>query len=273
MAGRGRVLRKKTIAFLLLLAFAGEAVHPSAAPAGNVAEELAEIAAAEAAVWLAEYLILGALKEQIKTETTRVETQAAYYVFMVDRDKRIEREYQEDHSQLQDKAWQSSLAELTALYAALAFSGATSFGPTVDETKFKADNPGYVKLSDDLASSDVINFADRYQKRMESAQTYVDGIFTANILDAQNVVSAQSLIADLQKSSLSADKYHPLMKAGIQITDVSSRETENLRSGVARQMEARVQLALNERQERLDELAAFEQAVLKWKDQQAGASY
>jgi hypothetical protein len=80
-------------------------------------------------------------------------------------------------------------------------------------------------------------------------------------------------ISGLKDASVNAAGYLQLMQAGNQTYNMGAQLAERLRIDINRQTEARARFALDERQEKTDERAAFDQAVTKWKNQTQGKNY
>jgi hypothetical protein len=258
---------------------------PGRAEAGNpgeIAALIAAITALEMTLLATEYAYLGALKDQAEDEIARVTSQAAYYNFIVQRDKRLEQEYQDDHAMLsKDIVWTDRTLEIQSLYSQLAQADAQSFADPFDTAKFRKLNPGYPLSADQAVSGDqtsgdvYIHFAQRYKDRVTEWGTYAKGVIDANLSEARSVILFQPQlvgITGLKNASVSADHYLALLQAGNQTYNMSGQLVERLRIDVNRQTEARTRFALDERQEKSDERAAFNQAV-KWKNQTQGRRY
>jgi hypothetical protein len=258
-------------AVVLLAAFLAAPRRAEAGDPDRIAELIAEITTLESTLYMLEYLQLDPLKTEMQQEIQRVTTWAAYYNFLVQRDKRLEQEYQDDHAMLKDIVWTDRTPLVKTLYSQLAQAGAQSFADSVNMTRFDSDDAGYRTASE----NSYIRFSELYKNRMTDWGTYAKGVLDANTSEAQSVVLFQPVlvgIAGLKNASVSADHYMQLLQAGNQIYNLNGQLTERLRTDVSRQTEARLRFLSNERQEKTDEHAAFNQAI-RWKNQTQGRSY
>jgi hypothetical protein len=264
-------LLKFTAMVLTALTIAGGTARRAAA--GDAAEEAAKIAAAESTMIADSYalLLLGinAAQEWIRTAVT----ESNKYSLLVQRDKRIEEDYDNDHLALsaEDIVWTDWTADISALYAKLASENMFSFVPAAGLTRQAFDQmyPGY--LSSPAAS--VIDFAAGYETRAGNAQDYAYGVLEANNSEAQGVLNSQPSIAKMDTVFRNVGYYRQLLQADTQVSTFTNQALSKLRIDLGRQIEARHTFALEERQERTDVTAAFNQAVREWKSQSPGAGY
>ncbi|MDR1649750.1 MAG: hypothetical protein LBR71_05770 [Synergistaceae bacterium] len=259
---------------LALAAFFAPLASPRRAEAGDpnrIAELTAEITALETTIYMWEYLQLNPVKEQMEQEIQRVTTWAAYYNFLVQRDKRLEQEYRDDHAMLKDIVWKDRTPLVKTLYGQLAQAGAQSFADSVNMAQFDAADAGYRAAAGDS----YIRFSELYKERMADWGVYAKGVLDANESEALSVGSFQPPlegIEGLKNASVNAGHYMQLLQAGNQIYNMNGQLTERLRIDVNRQTEARARFLANERQEKTDERAAFNQAI-RWKSQTQGQGY
>ncbi|MDR2176329.1 MAG: hypothetical protein LBO82_10405 [Synergistaceae bacterium] len=272
--------KKRTVPFLFaaaaaLAGFLFFSVLSGRAEAGDY--DPRQIAMLEAAIDSLETTLTGnefvyrmPLKDQMKEEINRVGSQAAYYNFLVQRDKRLEQEYQADHAMLTDIVWTDRTFDIQSLYSQLAGAHAQSFAGSMNVTEFRNFNPGYQTSPDAY-----LHFSQIYKDRMAEWNTYAKGVLDANEREAQSVMLFQAQkvgIAGLQNASENASGDLQLLQADNQIYNMGAQLTERLRIDVNRQTEARTRFALDERQEKTDEHAAFNQAV-RWRTQTQGQNY
>jgi hypothetical protein len=259
------------VAAVTLVAFLAVPRRAEAGDPGHIAELIAEITALESTIYMWEYLQLQQVKQEMQQEIQRVTAWAAYYNFLVQRDKRLEQEDQDDHAMLKNIVWTDRTILVKALYSQLAQAGEQSFADSVNMARFDSDDAGYRIASGDS----YIRFSELYRNRMTDWGTYAKGVLSANTSEALGVGLYQPAlvgIAGLKNASVSADHYMQLLQAGNQIYNMNGQLVERLRTDVSRQTEARVRFLSNERQEKTDEHAAFNQAV-RWKSQTQGRGY
>jgi hypothetical protein len=145
---------------------------------------------------------------------------------------------------------------------------------------FDAQDPGYR----DLGSAVI--FSDEYKKRTEGFLDFAYIAFRANNFEAFNFLKVSDdatnpptpkMIKKLHDVSLAAgnplnifsdgDKsggYRQVMHAGNQIVNFTNQELARLRVDMSRLAEERERVVRNERQEKIDIHAAFDQAVKAW---------
>ncbi|MDR1944284.1 MAG: hypothetical protein LBQ19_05630 [Synergistaceae bacterium] len=267
-AAKKRVVR----ALCCLLVFAVlTASTPKNAGAGQVAGQLAAIAALEATITGEEYGLLGTALAEIALEIQIVTTEAKDYNLLMERNKRIDQDWENDHKPLASVVWSDITADIEGLYRDLASGDeALSFVEDLSTEKFDEQNPSFLDGPGDAA---YVDFAALYEKRMNNWMQYAYGVLSANNGEARGVLNGQDKFGRLKDASLNAYYYRQLMQAGNQTRNAANQEISKLRTDAAREAEAAAKFNFDEIQERIDARAALKQSVGKWKSQSAGRGY
>ncbi|MDR1649749.1 MAG: hypothetical protein LBR71_05765 [Synergistaceae bacterium] len=170
----------------------------------------------------------------------------------------VQPEYKKDHETLKDVVWKDITAEVGAIYDALR----------------SADNlfsvPGYRTPPE---GGETLRFSELYKDRVGQWQAYATAAIAANKTQTGDATSVQTTIKSLHDASLAAAGYRQLLQSRHQTANFMNQEISKLRMDIQRQIDAETQIALNERQERADWQAAFDQAVNRWKSQTQGKGY
>jgi hypothetical protein len=247
-------LRKRLLTAFLALTFS---VADLSAEAGLVAElesyrdKLTVLQGERVAALVLENLILSEEKDITKA-------MAAILAEAVRRDTtEVQPEYKKDHEALKDTVWKDITADVTAIYAALA----------VADSLFSV--PGYRTPQ----AEQTLHFSELYKDRVGDWQKYALAAIAANYTQTRDAVSVQDTIKSLHDASAAASGYRQLMQSRHQTANFMNQELSKLRTDIQRQIDAETRIALNERQERADAQAAFEQAVSAWKSQTEGKGY
>jgi hypothetical protein len=173
----------------------------------------------------------------------------------------VQPEYENDHAALKDAVWKDVAPDVSAIYGALLAA----------EKAFS--DPGY-RIP---AAGETIRFSQIYKDRVGQWMTYALVAVAANNTQTGDAVSVQATIKSLHDASLAAGGsgggYRQLLQSRHQTANFMNQEISKLRTDIQRQIDAETRIALNERQERTDRQAAFEQAVSRWKDQTQGKEY
>jgi hypothetical protein len=253
--------RKRLLTAFLALAFAaGDPFFRFAE--GGIMEELEEwanklvILQGERAVALGlEYLLkspeedITKAMEAILAEATRRDT------------TEVQPEYKSDHEALKDVVWKDITPEATAIYAALILADNNIFDDGVPEYRTPAEGQ-------------FIRFSEVYRNRVGNWQTYALAAITANNTQTSDATSTQDTIKSLHDASLAASGYRQFLQSRHQTANFMNQEISKLRTDIQRQIDAETWIAVNERQERSDRRAAFDQAVSRWENEQsAGKGY
>lgn len=244
-----------TALFVLALWAAGPVLRFAEATSlvDQLEEYLAKLTALQAA-----RLFAMALEFALKSPEDDIKTAvAAILAEAVARDELVKSEYTDDHKVLADIVWKDVTAEVTAIYAAL---------QAVDSL---SSNPGYRTPQ----GGQAIRFSEIYKNRVGDWQTYVLAAIAANKTQADDATSIQTTIKSLHDASLAAKGYRQLIQSRHQTANFMNQEMSKLRTDIQRQIDAETRIALNERQERMDWQAAFEQAVGTWTSQDQGKGY
>jgi hypothetical protein len=275
MAARteGAAVKKRARRALCCLLFFAvlTASAPKNAGAGEVAAEMAAIAALEATIMGEEYGLLATAISEIALEIQIVTTEANDYNLLMKRDQRIDQDWENDHKPLASVVWSDITPDIEDLYRKLASGDeALSFVEELSTEKFDEQNPSFLDGPGDAA---YVDFAALYEERMNNWMQYAYGVLSANNGEAWGVLNGQDKFGRLKDASLNAYYYRQLMQAGNQTRNATNQEISKLRTDTARETEAAAKFNFNEIQERIDVRAAMKQSVGKWKLQSAGRGY
>jgi hypothetical protein len=169
----------------------------------------------------------------------------------------VQPEYKKDHEALKDVVWKDITAEVAAVYAALQAA----------DSLFSV--PGYRTPQE----GQTFRFSELYKNRVGQWQTYALAAITANNTQTSDAISVQTTIKSLHDASLAAAGYRQFLQSRHQTANFMNQEISKLRTDIQRQIDAETRIALNERQERADWQAAFEQAVSRSQSQTQGKGY
>ncbi|GHV45396.1 hypothetical protein FACS1894204_04430 [Synergistales bacterium] len=290
-----RLLRLATRKFWAALIIAALTVQlcPRAALAGG--EE-----AAKAALYLEILAMERALLYSAKGIMQETGKMGLYEALLVVEDMLhnyfIDVTYKADHEVLanNDKVFKEQ--SLAALYASLRLDiiGAgseLSFGGVPSRSDFDKQDPGYRNiLSGDVRSEDIVVFSEEYKNRTEGFLDFAYISLKANNSEAKDFLRdsdplSPKMVTSLDIASFNAgnpmdvlkgDKgggHRQVMQAGNQIVNFSNQELLRLRVDMNRLSEERARVARNERQEKIDAQAAFDQAVRIWTNTGSGRGY
>jgi hypothetical protein len=169
----------------------------------------------------------------------------------------VQPEYKKDHEALKNVVWKDITVEVGVIYAALQAADAL----------FSV--PGYRTPVD----GQTLRFSELYKSRVGQWQTYALAAITANNTQTSDATSVQTTIKSLHDASLAAEGYRQLLQSRHQTANFMNQEISKLRMDIQRQIDAETRIALNERQERADWQAAFEQAASRQTSQTQGKGY
>jgi hypothetical protein len=118
-------------------------------------------------------------------------------------------------------------------------------------------------------------FSEAYKDRAVKFQAGALVVLEGNNHAASDIKTSQGKISYLKTASDGIqDSYISQIQSGGQVSTFLSQELYKLRVDISRQIAAETRFTINERQEREDELLAFEQAVKSWTNSgRAGAGY
>ncbi|GHS90001.1 hypothetical protein AGMMS49957_14580 [Synergistales bacterium] len=294
------------IAVALAVAALSLSFRPDAALAGSPQEEAAK--AAERAIIAAAELDLMYASKGILQESTKM---ALYEALLVVDDVLhnflIDGTYKADHAEIksEDKVFKEQ--SLATLYLALnpgydvpgigrelSFWGAVPLPP--QRSDFDRQDPGYRKLlsgdvsSDNLNPNDIVVFSKEYKNRTEEFLDFAYTSLYANNSEAKGFLKnddplSTKMIVSLDIASDNAGNplnaltggngggHRQVMQAGNQIANFANQEISRLKVDINRLSEERARVARNERQEKIDVHAAFDQAVRIWKNTGSGSGY
>jgi hypothetical protein len=236
---------------LTALAALAAFLAPAFTEAGTVSDlesyrdELTVLQAERAAALGLEYAIKST-EEDITKAMEAIAAEAARRDVM-----EVRPEYKKDHEALADVVSRDITVEVAAIYAALILA---------DNNIFDGDIPKYRTPREGQS----LNFADIYRDRVGKWQTYALAAIAANNTQTSDATSAQETIKSLHDASLNAGGYRQLMQSRHQTANFMNQELSKLRTDIQRQIDAETWIAANERQERTDRQAAFDQAVSRW---------
>ncbi|MDR2176328.1 MAG: hypothetical protein LBO82_10400 [Synergistaceae bacterium] len=253
--------RKRLLTAFLALAFSA-AGSPPFAEAGSVSElrkylgKLTTLQAGRVSATAMEFL----LKNE---EEDITKAMAAIMAEAVRRDEtEVQPEYKSDHEALKDVVSKDITAEMTLLYTAIIAADNNIFDSSVPRYR----TPG---------EGQTIRFSEVYATRVGEWQNYaLLYAITANNTQTSDATSVQTTIKALHDASLAARGYRQLLQSRHQTAIFMDQEISKLRTDIQRQIAVETWIAVNERQERADRQAAFDQAVSRGDSAQtAGKGY
>jgi hypothetical protein len=151
---------------------------------------------------------------------------------------------------------------------------------SISDTNFDAANPGYRNVS---PGRPAVIFSGVYAERMTRLlrqgkaklnANFAMGMSLLNSGNPAGIGAIQSVHDPLMDAGEYLEKgYRELLQAKSQIHTMSNKQASALRATETARNDAAVRYALNERQEKTDKIAAFEQAVRQWKPITQNAAY
>jgi hypothetical protein len=175
--------------------------------------------------------------------------------------------YDLDHEELEDNAVKDELAPFLSGFYAKA------------ELGFDTENPGYRNVPPGSA----VIFSRVYQERLKRLLEQGKRTLSANIVLASSITDANNpagvdTIRSVHEALMEAGNYlkkgyREMLQAESQTHTMSNKQTSTLRAAESLLNDEVIRYAQNERQEKADKAAAFEQAVMKWNPLGASSGY
>lgn len=167
---------------------------------------------------------------------------------------------------LDKSTWLDVTKDLQKLRNLYQSAESLTFALSFDSEKFNTRYPGY-------RSFENINYPTLYKDRVSEWQKYYRAAMEANQMEAKRLLDEQEFLQELHEAANSAEGQVQMVQAGNQIAMYMAQQMTQLRLDMQRQNESQMTYMGNQKQDSIDEQAAWEKSIGKRKSTTPGESF